>query len=107
GVRIGDPRDKGTSMGPLISGTQMERVLDYIDVGRKEGAHIATGGARYGERGYYVAPTVFTGVEHEMRISQEEIFGPVATVIAFDDEEDAIRLANGTSYSLAAGVWTA
>jgi aldehyde dehydrogenase (NAD+) len=106
GVRIGDPRDAKTSMGPLISGTQMERVLGYIEVGRGEGAKVAIGGARHGERGYYVAPTVFTGVEHEMRISQEEIFGPVATVIPFDDEDDAVRLANGTSYSLAAGVWS-
>jgi aldehyde dehydrogenase (NAD+) len=106
GVRIGDPRDAKTSMGPLISGTQMERVLGYIEVGRSEGAKVAIGGARHGERGYYVAPTVFTGVEHEMRISQEEIFGPVATVIPFDDEDDAVRLANGTSYSLAAGVWS-
>jgi aldehyde dehydrogenase (NAD+) len=105
-MRLGDPRDAGTSMGPLISGTQMERVLNYIEVGKSEGAKIATGGARHGERGYYVAPTVFTGVEHEMRISQEEIFGPVATVIPFEDEDDAVRLANGTTYSLAAGVWS-
>jgi len=107
GVRLGDPRDSGTSMGPLISETQMERVLNYIEIGRSEGATVATGGARHGDRGYYVAPTVFTEVGHEMRISQEEIFGPVASVIPFDDEDDAIRLANGTSYSLAAGVWTA
>lgn len=106
GMRLGNPRDDKTSMGPLISQTQMERVLGYIEVGRKEGAKIATGGARHGDKGYYVAPTVFTGVEHEMRISQEEIFGPVATVIPFEDEADAVRLANGTAYSLAAGVWT-
>ncbi len=106
GMRLGNPRDDKTSMGPLISQTQMERVLGYIEVGRQEGAKIATGGARHGEQGYYVAPTVFTGVEHEMRVSQEEIFGPVATVIPFDDEADAVRLANGTVYSLAAGVWT-
>ena len=107
GMRLGDPRDNNTSMGPLISSTQMERVLNYIEIGKTEGAKIATGGARYGERGYYVAPTVFTGVEHEMRVSQEEIFGPVAVVIPFEDEDDAVRLANGTSYSLAAGVWSA
>ncbi len=107
GMCLGDPRDDKTSMGPLISQTQMERVLSYIEVGRQEGARIATGGARHGDKGYYVAPTVFTGVEHDMRVSQEEIFGPVATVIPFDDEADALRLANGTAYSLAAGVWTA
>jgi len=107
GMRLGDPRDDKTSMGPLISQTQMERVLGYIEVGRQEGAQVAIGGARHGDKGYYVSPTVFTGVEHEMRISQEEIFGPVATVIPFEDEDDAVRLANGTVYSLAAGVWTA
>jgi len=107
GMRLGDPRDNNTSMGPLISSTQMERVLNYIEIGKTEGAQIATGGARHGERGYYVAPTVFTAVEHEMRVSQEEIFGPVAVVIPFEDEDDAVRLANGTSYSLAAGVWSA
>jgi aldehyde dehydrogenase (NAD+) len=106
-VRLGDPRDEKTSMGPLISDTQMQRVMGYIDVGRNEGARIVTGGVRHGERGYYVAPTVFAGVRHQMRISQEEIFGPVAAVIPFEDDEDAIRLANGTSYSLAAGVWSA
>ena len=106
-VRLGDPRDAATSMGPLISQTQMKRVLDYIDVGLREGAQMVAGGARHGERGYYVSPTVFAGVAHEMRISQEEIFGPVAAVIPFKDEDDAVRLANGTSYSLAAGVWSA
>ncbi len=106
GVRLGDPRDAATAMGPLISATQMERVLNYIDIGRQEGASVAFGGARAGKRGYFVAPTVFTGVAHEMRISQEEIFGPVVAVIPFDDEDEAVRLANGTSYSLAAGVWT-
>ena len=106
-VRMGDPRDAATSMGPLISAGQMKRVLDYIDVGAGEGAKVATGGARHGEAGYYVAPTVFAGVEHEMRISQEEIFGPVAAVIPFDSDEDALRLANGTTYGLAAGVWSA
>ena len=105
-VRLGDPRDDKTSMGPLISETQMQRVMGYIDVGRNEGAKVAAGGVRHGERGYYVAPTVFAGVRHEMRISQEEIFGPVASVIPFDDDADALRLANGTSYGLAAGVWS-
>jgi aldehyde dehydrogenase (NAD+) len=66
-----------------------------------------SGGRRWGERGYFVEPTVFANVEHEMRISQEEIFGPVVSVIPFDDEADAVRIANGTLYSLAAGVWSA
>jgi aldehyde dehydrogenase (NAD+) len=106
-VRVGNPRDRTTTMGPLVSSIQMQRVLDYIDVGQREGARLVTGGARLGERGYFVAPTVFTEVEHGMRISQEEIFGPVAAVIRFSDEERAIRLANGTRYSLAAGLWSA
>ncbi len=106
-VRVGGPQDKATSMGPLVSAVQMQRVLDYIDVGKREGAQVAAGGTRLGKSGYYVAPTVFAGVEHGMRISQEEIFGPVAAVIRFKDEDEAIRLANGTSYSLAAGVWSA
>jgi aldehyde dehydrogenase (NAD+) len=106
-VRLGDPREASTSMGPLVSAVQMKRVLDYIDVGTREGARIAIGGARHGSAGYFVSPTVFAGVEHNMRISQEEIFGPVAAVIPFKDDQDAMRLANGTSYSLAAGVWSA
>jgi aldehyde dehydrogenase (NAD+) len=106
-IRVGDPRDPGTSMGPLVSAVQMKRVLDYIEIGKREGARLATGGTRVGDTGYFVSPTVFADVEHEMRISQEEIFGPVASVIRFTDEEDAIRLANGTPYSLAAGVWSA
>jgi aldehyde dehydrogenase (NAD+) len=106
-IRLGDPRDAGTSMGPLVSQAQMKRVLDYIEIGKQEGARLVTGGARFGHTGYFVSPTVFADVEHEMRISQEEIFGPVASVIRFTDEEHAIRLANGTKYSLAAGVWSA
>jgi aldehyde dehydrogenase (NAD+) len=105
-IRVGDPRDVATGMGPLVSEAQMNRVLDYIDVGRREGASIVAGGARTGEVGYFVSPTVFTGVKHEMRIAQEEIFGPVAAVIKFRDEEDALRIANGTAYSLAAGIWS-
>jgi len=105
-TRIGDPLETSTAMGPLVSEAQMKRVLDYIEIGRKEGAQLVTGGNRHGERGFYVEPTVFANVEHEMRISQEEIFGPVAAVIPFKDEEDAVRIANGTVYSLAAGVWT-
>jgi len=105
-TRIGDPLESSTGMGPLVSEVQMKRVLDYIQVGRKEGATLVTGGSRRGDTGYFVEPTVFAGVRHEMRISQEEIFGPVAAVIPFQDDEDALRIANGTVYSLAAGVWT-
>lgn len=94
-------------MGPLVSKFQMRRVLGYIDIGRSEGAKIVAGGESSGKRGYFVSLTVFAGVEPQMRISQEEIFGPVAALIPFKDDEDAIRIANGTVYSLAAGIWTA
>jgi len=106
-VRLGDPSDPETTMGPVISETQMKSVLNYIDVGKAEGASALTGGRRSGDSGFFVEPTVFANVEHEMRISQEEIFGPVLSVIPFDDEADAVRIANGTAYSLAAGVWSA
>ena len=106
-VRIGNPRDRATTMGPLVSDVQMKRVQDYIDVGQREGARLITGGTRVGERGYFLRPTVFADVGHEMRISQEEIFGPVASVVRFSDEDHALRMANGTRYSLAAGVWSA
>src|ERR1700733_1470681 len=106
-MRLGNPMDPSTSMGPLVSSGQMHRVLDYIDIGKRQGASLAAGGERVGEAGYFVAPTVFTDVEHSMRISQEEIFGPVASVIRFKSDEEALRIANGTKYSLAAGVWSA
>lgn len=106
-IKLGDPSSRDTNMGPLISAKQMKSVLDYVDVGKEEGASLVTGGRRSGERGFFVEPTVFANVEHEMRISQEEIFGPVASVIPFDDEADALRIANGTAYSLAAAVWSA
>ena len=105
-IRIGDPSDSGTQMGPVVSDKQMERILDYISIGQEEGARLVTGGLRAGTRGYVVAPTVFDDVRPEMRISQEEIFGPVASVIGFDDEEEALAIANGTRFSLAAGIWT-
>jgi aldehyde dehydrogenase (NAD+) len=106
-IKVGDPTQRETTMGPLISAAQMKTVLGYVDIGKSEGASLVTGGARIGERGFFVEPTVFANVGHDMRISQEEIFGPVASVIRFDDEADAIRMANGTLYSLAAGVWSA
>jgi aldehyde dehydrogenase (NAD+) len=106
-IQVGDPTHPKTTMGPVISAGQQKTVLDYIKIGEQEGARIVTGGKRVGDQGYFVEPTVFANVEHEMRISQEEIFGPVLSVIPFDDEADALRIANGTAYSLAAGVWSA
>lgn len=105
-IRVGDTAKPETVMGPLVSAGQMKTVLDYIDIGQKEGASLAYGGARCDMKGFYVEPTIFTNVAHEMRISQEEIFGPVASVIPFEDTADALRIANGTAFSLAAGVWS-
>ncbi|WP_316196157.1 MULTISPECIES: aldehyde dehydrogenase family protein [unclassified Bradyrhizobium] len=105
-LRIGDPLDRASSLGPVISERQMQTILDYVDIGQKEGASLVTGGERAAGRGYFISPAVFAGVTHEMRISQEEIFGPVVSVIKFTDEADALRIANGTAYSLAAGVWS-
>ena len=105
-IRIGDPADRATALGPVISEKQMKSILDYVDIGQTEGALLTTGGKRVGNRGYFISPAVFANVEHEMRISQEEIFGPVVSVIRFRDETDALRIANGTAYSLAAGVWS-
>ncbi|MES5482307.1 aldehyde dehydrogenase family protein [Bradyrhizobium sp. INPA03-11B] len=106
-LRIGDPADRATALGPVISEKQMRSILDYVEIGKNEGAQLATGGARVGDRGYFISPAVFANVAHEMRISQEEIFGPVVSVIKFKDEADALGIANGTAYSLAAGVWSA
>ncbi|UGA45284.1 aldehyde dehydrogenase family protein [Bradyrhizobium quebecense] len=106
-LRIGDPADRATALGPVISEKQMRSILDYVEIGKNEGAQLATGGARVGDRGYFISPAVFANVAHVMRISQEEIFGPVVSVIKFKDEADALRIANGTAYSLAAGVWSA
>lgn len=105
-VRLGDPLDPETQMGALINERQLDRVLGYIAAGREEGARLAAGGDRAGGRGYFVQPTVFADASNEMQIAREEIFGPVGTVIPFDDAEEALRLANDSFYGLAATVWT-
>ena len=102
------PFDPSAPMGAIVDEGQMNRVLDYIEKGKAEGAELALGGERVMTEtgGYYVAPTIFNEVAHEMSISKEEIFGPVLSVIGFDNEHDAIRIANDTDFGLAAGVWT-
>ncbi|MCK9908502.1 aldehyde dehydrogenase family protein [Microbacteriaceae bacterium K1510] len=105
-LRSGDTLAADTALGPVISEKQMERILQYIEAGRTEGARTVTGGGRAANRGYYVDPTVFVDVLPDMRIWQEEIFGPVLVVSRFTDEQDAVKLANSTDYSLAAAVWT-
>jgi gamma-glutamyl-gamma-aminobutyraldehyde dehydrogenase len=104
----GDPLDAATEMGALVDETQLKTVLGYIEAGRSEGARLVTGGRRMREEsgGWYVEPTVFDGVANTMKIAQEEIFGPVLSVLRFKTEEEAIALANDTPYGLQASVWT-
>ncbi len=107
---VGDPFEEGTRLGPLVSDVQRERVRGYIRKGVEEGARLVTGGeeAPAGpDRGYFVRPTVFSDVRTDMTIAQEEIFGPVLTILPYDDEEDAVRIANDSQYGLAGGVWSA
>ncbi|HMJ15376.1 MAG TPA: aldehyde dehydrogenase family protein, partial [Polyangiaceae bacterium] len=109
GFTLGNALSDDTRLGPLVSATQRERVRDYIEQGVKEGAKLVTGGAEPPEqleKGYFVRPTVFTNVRTDMRIAQEEIFGPVLCIIPYDSEEDAVRIANDTIYGLAGGVWS-
>jgi acyl-CoA reductase-like NAD-dependent aldehyde dehydrogenase len=109
GLKVGDPMDKATRMGPVVSAQHLESVLRYVEAGRREGATLAAGGerARVGDgRGYFVQPTVFTDVTSAMRIAREEIFGPVLSVIPFKDADDAVAQGNETFYGLAAAVWT-
>ena len=108
GYQPGDPLNAATEMGALVDDTQLRTVLGYIDAGRSEGAHIAVGGqqVRSETGGYFVEPTVFEGVNNSMRIAREEIFGPVMSVIRFKTEEEAIALANDSSYGLQASVWS-
>jgi acyl-CoA reductase-like NAD-dependent aldehyde dehydrogenase len=107
--RVGDPLAEGTNLGPLISDVQRDRVRGYIERGIAEGAKLVTGGAEPPEgldKGYFVRPTVFSEVRPEMTIAQEEIFGPVLSIIPYDTEDEAVEIANGTIYGLAGGVWS-
>jgi len=105
-VVVGNPLDSKTRLGPLISREQFDRVKGYLEVGKKEGARVAIGGQVGEGKGYFVKPTIFAGVNNQMRIAREEIFGPVAAVIPFKDETDAVFQGNDTSYGLGAAVWT-
>jgi acyl-CoA reductase-like NAD-dependent aldehyde dehydrogenase len=110
-IKIGDPTDKGTQMGPQVSADQLERVQSYMDIARGEGATVMSGGecpAMEGDLkgGYFFQPTIFSGVTNDMRVAREEIFGPVVSAISFSDEADLLRQANDTMYGLAAGIFT-
>src|SRR5881398_3751693 len=106
-IKLGPPLERETKMGPLVSKEQYERVRSYQDIGKKE-AKLAVGGGRAAKfaKGYYVEPTIFYDVDNSARIAREEIFGPVAAVIPFEDEKDAVKIANDSPYGLAAAVWT-
>jgi aldehyde dehydrogenase (NAD+) len=106
GMSYGDPLDPKTVMGPVVSKEQFDRVKSYLEVGKREGATVTAGGETGTGKGYFVKPTVFSGVNNNMKIAREEIFGPVATAIPFKDENDAILQGNDTEYGLAAAVWT-
>jgi aldehyde dehydrogenase (NAD+) len=105
----GDPTDLSVLQGPQISRRQQERVLDYIEQGRAEGATVVTGGGRpdHLDRGWYVEPTLFADVDNAMTIAQEEIFGPVLVIIGFDDDDDAVRIANESTYGLSGMITSA
>ncbi len=109
-VKVGDPNDPATEVGTMVSFAQRDKVLDYVRIGREEGARIVAGGGTPAEpayaRGAYIQPTVFENVRSNMRIAQEEIFGPVVAVIPFDTEDEAVRLANDTPYGLSGSIWT-
>ncbi|MEN2738358.1 aldehyde dehydrogenase [Microbacterium sp. X-17] len=110
GIRLGDPLAAETEIGPVAYEAHMNRILDYIRIGQEEGADLTFGGNRVSEgdlaSGFYVAPTIFENVTSEMRITREEIFGPVLSVIRFDTEEEVVRQANDSAFGLVAGVWT-
>ena len=110
-IAVGDPMDKATQMGPQVSEEQLNRIKGYVDIARGEGATVLAGGeppqlASGFQKGYFFRPTIFSDVNNKMRVAQEEIFGPVVSVITFKDEDDLLKQANDTIYGLSAGIWT-
>ncbi|WP_254511770.1 aldehyde dehydrogenase family protein [Anatilimnocola floriformis] len=104
--KLGDPLDPDTEQGPQVDKEQFDKILGYIDSGKQEGANLLSGGKRFGEKGFYVEPTLFTNVKDDMKIAQEEIFGPVMSVLKFKSLDEIAARANNTLYGLAAAVWT-
>lgn len=105
-IKVGDPLAEDTRMGAIVSSEQFDKVRGYIKIGEEEGARLVAGGNRVGQKGYFIAPTVFANATNQMRIGREEIFGPVASVIRFKDTDDAVAQANDSPYGLTAAVWT-
>ncbi|HEY1827331.1 MAG TPA: aldehyde dehydrogenase family protein, partial [Acidimicrobiales bacterium] len=107
-MKVGDPMDPATEVGPVVAERQRARIEGYLDSGREEGATVAIGGGRPSEfsKGWYVEPTVFTNVDNKMKIAQEEIFGPVLVVIPYDGDDQAVEIANDSNYGLCGSVWT-
>ena len=107
-MKVGDPTDPSTDIGALVDYAHMQSVLSYVERGKLEGATLCCGGRRIREDsgGYFVAPTIFTGVKNSMAIAQEEIFGPVLSIVPFDDASEAVAIANESAYGLGAAVWT-
>jgi aldehyde dehydrogenase (NAD+) len=103
---LGDPFDLKTTQGPQVDSDQFQKIMSYIDKGKTEGAHCLTGGTRFGDKGFFIEPTVFTNVSDNMSIARDEIFGPVLSVLPFKNAEEIIERANSTYYGLAAAVWT-
>ena len=105
-IKIGHPLDPGTEIGPLIHASHVEKVLSYVKAAERDGATVAVGGHAHGTKGNFVEPTLYTNARPGMRIAQEEIFGPVLTMIPFADEQEALSIANDVRYGLAAYLWT-
>jgi acyl-CoA reductase-like NAD-dependent aldehyde dehydrogenase len=110
-IKVGDPMDKATLMGPQVSMEQLNKIKSYVAIAREEGATVFSGGATPElegafQNGYFFQPTIFSEVDNTMRVAQEEIFGPVTSVITFDNDDDLLRQANETMYGLSAGIWT-
>ena len=105
-IKVGHPLDPATEIGPLIHKVHFDKVVDYVEIGKKDGAKLAAGGKRIGDQGWFVQPTLFTHATPKMRISQEEVFGPFLTSIRFKDEEEALAIANDVEYGLTGYVWT-
>ena len=103
---VGNPFDKNTEQGPQVDQDQFNKVMNYIDIGKQEKAKLMAGGGRVGDKGYFIEPTVFADVQDDMKIAQEEIFGPVMSILKFKDISEVVERANRSLYGLAAAVWT-